>query len=490
MNPESDARCWHINCTSSESPPNTFTLANKYILWCQSVLPKTWRQPQEVRKHHIDKLHWRTCKGDCKLFLNRSVTHQLSLIVVDVVDGFFPGSVPHSFPECGGSGINPQRRHRLASRYHQFVPETPDSVSCKFSSVCSRSLLLLVASTVLFCWPVPIGTTAGERQRRGPVPIGTPEDFPSSTDNTDTNDKLYLQINAHNKSCPCPSCLAKIPSTPRQLRRCMLWVNFVHKQPQWIHAANRMSKRAVVITPSQIKFLSQLFHDFDSLSRIPSITHRHATQRHWTTCIWRQQHFITAQNTCTKFCGLMQFIFTLLSLFSCQFLASCECRVKFQCMITTSQRRLPTLQEGEPRNALGDIDYTREDGCLQMKLTCQEHVPERKRRTDHRCAYATVDFIRDRRSDEVGHTWTRTNRSRQPGWRRRQLSCPSRSSSTRLLTFAWRGRDKSHSPSGDEKKQSRCLRFDSKTKVGGFQLYNREQTKREQTTQVQFQSVK
>ena len=24
-----------------------------------------------------------------------------------------------------------------------------------------------------------------------------------------------------------------------------------------------------------------------------------------------------------------------------------------------------------------DIDYTSEDGCLQTKLTCQEHVPER-----------------------------------------------------------------------------------------------------------------
>ena len=36
-----------------------------------------------------------------------------------------------------------------------------------------------------------------------------------------------------------------------------------------------------------------------------------------------------------------------------------------------------SIQEGEPRNALDDIDYTSEDGCLQTKLTCQEHVPER-----------------------------------------------------------------------------------------------------------------
>ena len=66
-------------------------IANRYILFrlmsiCSS---KRWRQPQEVRKHHVDKLHWRTCKGDCKHLLNGSVTHQLSLIVVDVVDVSF-----------------------------------------------------------------------------------------------------------------------------------------------------------------------------------------------------------------------------------------------------------------------------------------------------------------------------------------------------------------------------------------------------------------
>ena len=34
------------------------------------------------------------------------------------------------------------------------------------------------------------------------------------------------------------------------------------------------------------------------------------------------------------------------------------------------------IQEGEPHYALCDIECTREDGCLQTKLTCQEHVPE------------------------------------------------------------------------------------------------------------------
>ena len=126
---------------------------------------------------------------------------------------FFRGSVPHSFPQCGGSVINQQRRQRLASRYLHFVPETQDSVSGRFSSVRSRLEPVCVASTAFVCRIVPIGTTAGERERRGPVPIGTPEEFPSRTDSTDTIDRLRLQIRAHNKRCPCPSCLDKILST-------------------------------------------------------------------------------------------------------------------------------------------------------------------------------------------------------------------------------------------------------------------------------------
>ena len=47
---------------------------------------------------------------------------------------------------------------------------------------------------------------------------------------------------------------------------------------------------------------------------------------------------------------------------------------------------------------------------------------------------------------------------------RKQLIFPSRSSSTRLSAIACQRRDKSHSPSGDETKQSRGRRFDSEPK--------------------------
>ena len=84
---------------------------------------------------------------------------------------FFPGSVPHSSPQCGGSVINQQRRHRLASRYHQFVPEPPDSASGSFSSARSRLLSLRVAS------PFPSGQLQ-ERGRDGvPYRSGHPKTF-------------------------------------------------------------------------------------------------------------------------------------------------------------------------------------------------------------------------------------------------------------------------------------------------------------------------
>ena len=44
----------------------------------------------------------------------------------------------------------------------------------------------------------------------------------------------------------------------------------------------------------------------------------------------------------------------------------------------------------------------------------------------------------------------------------KQSSFSSRSSSTKLLTIAWRRRDKSHCPSGDETKQSRSLKLSSR----------------------------
>ena len=58
-----------------------------------------------------------------------------------------------------------------------------------------------------------------------------------------------------------------------------------------------------------------------------------------------------------------------------------------------------SMQEGESRCTLCNIDYTSEDSYLQTKLT-----PEVNRRTDRRCASATVDFGRDRRSDGSGAT--------------------------------------------------------------------------------------
>ena len=89
------------------------------------------------------------------------------------------------------------------------------------------------------------------------------------------------------------------------------------------------------------------------------------------------------------------------------------------------------FQAGGPRCALCDIACISEDGCSQTKLTFvswrslraipQERVEQRivernidvpvpgacprlNRRTDRRCACATVDSGRDRRSDEVGPT--------------------------------------------------------------------------------------
>ena len=55
-------------------------------------------------------------------------------------------------------------------------------------------------------------------------------------------------------------------------------------------------------------------------------------------------------------------------------------------------------------------------------------------------------------------SWPHMNRQQR---RRKLLNFPRRSSLTRVLTIAWRRRDKS-SPSGDETKQSRSLRFDAK----------------------------
>ena len=50
-------------------------------------------------------------------------------------------------------------------------------------------------------------------------------------------------------------------------------------------------------------------------------------------------------------------------------------------------------------------------------------------------------------------------------WLRKQLNFSSRSSSTRLLTIAWRCRDKFHNQSGDEMKQSRYLRIQFSDKM-------------------------
>ena len=100
--------------------------------------------------HHVDKLHWRTYEGDRKQLLNRSVTHQISPYRRRR-RRFFPGSVPHSFPQCGGSVIN--RSDGIASH-----PDTTNSyqshkILCHvdFSSARSRLLLLLVALTTFFC---------------------------------------------------------------------------------------------------------------------------------------------------------------------------------------------------------------------------------------------------------------------------------------------------------------------------------------------------
>ena len=65
----------------------------------------------------------------------------------------------------------------------------------------------------------------------------------------------------------------------------------------------------------------------------------------------------------------------------------------------------------------------------------------------------------------------------------------SRRSSTRLLTIASRRRDKSHSPSGDETKQSRSLRFDSETKWW-IPVVQQRTDNGEQMPQEQFQRVK
>ena len=84
------------------------------------------------------------------------------------------------------------------------------------------------------------------------------------------------------------------------------------------------------------------------------------------------------------------------------------------------QKHSERIQEGEPRYTLYNIDYTSEDGCSQTKLTCQEHVPERivekimnvlvplpfldESTNRSSSASATVDFGRDRRSDQSGAT--------------------------------------------------------------------------------------
>ena len=69
------------------------------------------------------------------------------------------------------------------------------------------------------------------------------------------------------------------------------------------------------------------------------------------------------------------------------------------------------------------------------------------------------------------------------------VELPSRSSSTRLLTIAWRRRDKSHSPRGDETKKSRCLRLGSATKWW-IPVVQQRTDNREQMPQEQFQRVK
>ena len=65
----------------------------------------------------------------------------------------------------------------------------------------------------------------------------------------------------------------------------------------------------------------------------------------------------------------------------------------------------------------------------------------------------------------------------------------SRSSSTRLVTIARRRRDKSHSPSGDETKQSRSLRFESEPKWW-IPVVQQRTDNGEQMPQEQFHRVK
>ena len=101
-----------------------------------------------------------------------------------------------------------------------------------------------------------------------------------------------------------------------------------------------------------------------------------------------------------------------------------------------------------------------------------------KRRTDRRC-----DCVK------AGPHKHAQNKSRRPGWRRRQLSCPAAAHQQ----GCWHSRDNAEtSPTVQVKmrRSSRDVSDSIQRQSGGFQLNNREQTTENRCHRVQFQSVK
>ena len=150
-----------------------------------------------------------------------------------------------------------------------------------------------------------------EAETGSPYRSRHPKTFLQALDSTDTNDRLYLQIKAHNKSCPCPSCLGQ------ESHRL--------ETTSSVRAASRSCAKSTATDPcsrrdeqkgccdhceARSNFSRNLFHDFDSSSRIPCITHRPCREEtpnhlHLTSNNTSSQHTILAP----KFCGLMQFVF-------------------------------------------------------------------------------------------------------------------------------------------------------------------------------------
>ena len=128
------------------------------------------------------------------------------------------------------------------------------------------------------------------------------------------------------------------------------------------------------------------------------------------------------------------------------------------------------LPEGEPLRILGNttteetlrtrykkgsrVTHSVKLNTPAKTLSADEAYARVNRRTALRCACATVDFGGDR-----------TVMNLAPHEHAQQSSFLRRSSSTRLLTIAGRCRDKFHSPSGEEMKQSIYLRIQFSDKM-------------------------